>query len=230
MASSLGLRAPRIALLSGSVRKGSFNTKLIGAAERALQRIAADTSGVEATVVDLGKFDLPVYNEDLEGDDGAIPAGAQQLKSVLSDADAFVISSPEYNGWPSAVLINAFTWASRGDAPGAMYGTFAGKYGLVLSTSPGPLGGMRSLDPSRQMMSNLGVEIVPGSVAIGGAYKAFDPETGDLVDEKQTQLLDGALTTLFVRARAQANHEVLGQMVRAHIAGEYGSISLPEDK
>lgn len=230
MASTIALRAPKIALLSGSVRKGSFNTKLIQASARALQRIAADTSGVETNVVDLGKFDLPIYNQDLESEDGAIPTAAQKLKSELSDADAFVISSPEYNGWPSAVLINAFTWVSRGDGPGTMYGTFAGKCGLVLSTSPGPLGGLRCLDPSRQMMSFLGVDVVPGSVAIGAAYKAFDPHTGDLVDEKQSNLLEGALTNLFVRARAQANHEALGQIVRAHIAGEYGSISLPENK
>lgn len=225
MASALKLRAPKIVLLSGSLRKASFNTRLIEAAQNALRSLAASTSGVETTILDLGKFDLPIYNEDLEVD-GKIPEAALGFKQAISEADAFVISSPEYNGWPSSALVNAYTWASRGDGKN-MYASFAGKFALVLSTSPGPLGGMRCLDPHRQLLSNLGVEVVPGSVAIGGAFKAFNDD-GNLLDEKQSKMLEQSLETLFFRARASANQEALGEMVRNHIAGEYGSISVPE--
>ena len=224
--SSTVLRAPKIALLSGSLRKASWNTTLVLAAGRALTRLGAPTSGVETTFVDLKDYaDLPLYNEDLEVD-GKLPEKAMELKAVLDEADAFVVASPEYNGWPSSVLVNAYTWCSRGDDPSNMYATFRGKSALVLSTSPGPLGGMRTLDPHRQLLTNLGVTVVPGSVAIGAAYKAFNEE-GDLVDEKQIKMLDSSLMNLFEMARAKANREALGQIVRNHIAGQYGSLSLP---
>lgn len=130
--SSIAFRAPKIALLSGSLRKGSFNTKLIGAAEQVAAKLGAETS-----VIDLGAYDLPIYNQDDEADD--YPQAAMDLKAVLGEqADGWVVSSPEYNGWISPLLLNAYTWCSRGDpAGGPMYATFAGKSAVVLSSSPG---------------------------------------------------------------------------------------------
>lgn len=164
--SSIAFRAPKIALLSGSLRKGSFNTKLIGAAEQVAAKLGAETS-----VIDLGAYDLPIYNQDDEADD--YPQAAMDLKAVLGEqADGWVVSSPEYNGWISPLLLNAYTWCSRGDpAGGPMYATFAGKSAVVLSSSPGAMGGLRTLNPHRQLLNNLGVNVLPQSVAIGAAYK-----------------------------------------------------------
>lgn len=71
--------------------------------------------------------------------------------------------------------------------------------------------------------------MLPQSVAIGAAYKAFD-ENGFLVDEKQQNMLQAAIETLYYQARDQANREATCQLVQESMIGEYGSVSLPEGK
>lgn len=215
---SIVLRAPRIALLSGSIREGSFNTKLINAAERVAEKLGAETR-----IVDLANYNLPLYNQDVEAATG-LPEAALQLKEELGSTDAWIISSPEYNGFPTPILINALTWCSRGDDPsGPMYATFAGKSAVVLSASPGAMGGMRSLNPHRQLLNNLGVNVLANSVAVGGAFKAFD-DSGDLVDEKHKTMLEGAVSALFYKARDEANREAACAILSKHVVGEYGSV------
>ena len=60
------------------------------------------------------------------------------------------------------------------------------------------------------------------------AFKAFDSE-GNLVDEKQKAMLQGAVEALFYLARDQANREATCDMVKKVMAGEYGSVSLPQN-
>ena len=219
---SLVLHAPKVALISGSLRKASFNTQLIGAAER-----VSTSLGMETTTVDLAHFNLPLYHQDLEAD-GKFPDAARALKTVLGKADAWIVSSPEYNGFISPLLLNAYTWCSRGDDSGTLYATFRGKVATILSCSPGAMGGLRTLNPHREILTNLGVNVLPQSIAIGGAFKAFDSE-GNLVDEKQKAMLQGALEALFYLARDQANRDATCAMVKKVIAGEYGSVSLPQN-
>jgi len=221
---SLALRAPKIALISGSIRKGSFNSQLIASAER-----IASNLGAETKIVDLAAYDLPLYNQDLEAEQ--FPQAALDLKTTLGGEDAWIVSSPEYNGWISPLLLNAYTWCSRGDdkaGGGMMYATFAQKSAVVLSTSPGAMGGMRTLNPHRQLLNNLGVNVLPHSVAIGASFKAFNKE-GNLVDAKQKGMLQGAIEALFYQARDQANREATCALIeKAMIAGEYGAVSLPQ--
>ena len=168
--SSIAIKAPRIAFLSGSTRSGGYNTRLILAAERIASNLGATTK-----VVDLSTFDLPLYNEDLESKSG-MPAAAMELKSILGDQDGWVISSPEYNGFTTPLLVNTFAWMSRGDPDGQMYATFSNKSAIVLSASPGALGGMRSINPTRELLTNLGVNVLAPSATVGAAYKAFDDD------------------------------------------------------
>lgn len=76
----------KLLLISGSLRKDSLNTKLV---KEAARLFAADE-----TV--LGDIRMPLYDGDLETKTG-IPAEAQRLADQIQDADAVVISSPEYN-------------------------------------------------------------------------------------------------------------------------------------
>ena len=69
---------------------------------------------------------------------------------------------------------------------------------------------------------------MPQSVAIGAAFKAFDSETGILVDEKQRNMLQSAIEALYYRARDTANREATCAFVEKAIAGEYGTVSLPQ--
>mmetsp|Transcript_32867 Transcript_32867/g.72126 ORF Transcript_32867/g.72126 Transcript_32867/m.72126 type:complete len:225 (-) Transcript_32867:158-832(-) len=218
--SSIALRSPQIAFISGSIRSGSFNTQLVVSAER-----IASALGAKTDIIDLSSFELPLYNQDLEAEKG-LPPAAVDLKARLGKQDAWVVASPEYNGFPTPLLVNTFTWLSRGDPDGQMYATFAGKSAIVLSSSPGAMGGMRSLNPARTLLTNLGVNVLAPSVAVGGAFKAFDA-SGDLVDERQQKMLHGAMESLVHTARDVANREATCELVKQHLtAGEYGSVSV----
>lgn len=219
-------RAPFLAVFSGSARTGSVNTKLAKAAERMSLEMGATTK-----FLDLAHYDLPIYNSDLEEQQG-MPESALRLKEELGGTDGWIVASPEYNGFVPPLLLNALTWASRGDPPEAgMYATFQRKSALVVSASPGALGGMRSLGPNRELLQNLGVNVLPQSVAIGGAFKAFDDDEGDLVDPKQASRLQGAVRALFLVTRDAANRDATCDMIQElsrQTVGEYGSVSVPE--
>lgn len=222
MTSAIAIKAPSVAFLSGSTRSGSFNTSLIIAAERIASNLGASTN-----IIDLSSYNLPLYNQDLEAS-GGMPPAAVELKSVLADQDAWVISTPEYNGFPTPLLVNTFTWLSRGDPQGQMYATFANKSAIVLSASPGAMGGMRAINPTRTLLTNLGVNVLAPSAAVGGAFKAFDEE-GNLTDERQKRMVEAAMTSLFHTARDAANREAACQLIKEHLTGvgEYGEISVP---
>lgn len=214
--STTPFRKPVIALMSGSARKGSVNTKLIHAAEK-----FAKSMGAETKIIDLGVYDMPIYHQDLEASSG-IPSAVKELKANLQNADGWIVASPEYNGFVTPLLLNAITWCSRGDPDGKMYATFQGKSAIVLSASPGAMGGMRSLNPNRQLLTNLGVNVLPDSVAVGGAFKAFD-ENGALVNEGQMKMLQGAVEKLYYQTRDVANREATCDLIKAQLVGEYGA-------
>ena len=94
----------------------------------------------------------------------------------MLEHDGFLISAPEYNSSISGVLKNTLDWASR-PSPGEC---FAGKVVTLMSASPGALGGLRGLVTVRSMLSNIGVLVLPGQVAVPKAHEAFGP------DEKKT--------------------------------------------
>lgn len=217
-------RAPILAILSGSVRAGSFNTKLAKSAERLSVELGASTK-----FLDLSYYDLPVYNADLEANQG-MPDTAMKLKEDLANTDGWIVASPEYNGFVPPLLVNAITWCSRGDPSEAgMYATFQHKSAIVVSASPGAMGGLRGIGPCQQLLQNLGVNVLPQSVAIGGAFKAFEEGSGDLVDPKQQAMLQGAVHALFLATRDAANREATCDLVkglRMQQVGEYGSVSV----
>lgn len=88
--------------ISGSLRKGSFNRKLI----REAARVGQASSYTEANL------HLPLYDGDLEEASG-IPAEVQTLADQIASHDAVVISTPEYNKGISGALKNALDWVSR---------------------------------------------------------------------------------------------------------------------
>ena len=142
-----------------------------------------------------------------------------------------MVASPEFNGFPTPELVNAITWATRGE--GGMYDAFKGKFGLVIAASPGAMGGMRGLGPTRELLSNCGVTCLSNAVAVGGASAAFS-EDGSLKDPKQAARLAAAVGQLERFARVEANRDaacqVLSEARRLGTLGEYGSLSIPEVK
>ena len=195
--------AVRLLVTSGSSRRGSYNLQL--AHWTAAQATAA---GAQATVLDLQTLQLPLYDADLEAE--GMPAGALALRQHFARHNAFIVCAPEYNGFPTPLLINALDWASRPVADGAlpsgidaMKGTVAG----LLGASPGGLGGLRGLVALRSFLQmNLGMLIVPEQYALGSAMKAFDAE-GRLGGERQQegvlQVLRSVLRTTAALAAAR---------------------------
>jgi chromate reductase len=169
---------PKILAFAGSTRKESFNKKLV--------KIAADAAraaGAQVTYVDLRDIPMPLYDGDLETEQG-IPENAKKFKAMLSAHDGFLISAPEYNSSISGVLKNAIDWASRPVPGEASLACFAGKVVTLMSASPGALGGLRGLVVVRSLLSNINVIVLPGQMAVPKAHEAFGPD-GKLKDPKQ---------------------------------------------
>lgn len=221
-ATGADLREPKIGLISGSSRVGSFNQKLVKFAGK-----IAEAKGATVEFIPLdGDHELPIYSQDIEA--AGFPEAAVKLKAKLAAMDAWIVAGPEYNGFATPLFINSVAWASRGDPDGEMYATFKGKLAAVVATSPGGLGGMRSLGPYKELLTNLGVTCLPMSVAVGGAFNAF-AEDGSLLEDRFVGMLDGAVGQLVHLARGEANRDVacgiLTALKKASAAGEYGAVS-----
>jgi len=149
---------------SGSSRLQSLNTLLLETAA-----LMAREAGAVVEIIDLRALELPVYDGDYEAANG-LPQGAKTLKEAMKEADGFLIASPEYNSYPTPLLLNALDWASRRseeDEPPMT--AFKGKTAGLLAASPGPMGGLRSLWALRTFLMNVGVTVVPQLAAVGAA-------------------------------------------------------------
>jgi len=172
--------APRILAFSGSARRNSYNQLLVCCAAR-----GAEAAGATVTVLDMKDYPLPLFDEDLEREQGP-PENAVRLKQLFLQHDGLLIASPEYNSSISPLLKNTIDWVSRaaeGESPLAAY---KNKTAVLMSASPGGLGGMRGLVHVRSILSSIGVLVLPGQIAISRAFEAFD-ESGNLKDERQRE-------------------------------------------
>ena len=120
----------------------------------------AREAGGEVTLIDLKDFPLPLFDQDLEAEQG-MPENGTRLKKLFIDHDGLLIASPEYNSSFPAVLKNAIDWVSR-PAPGEpSLVAFRGKVATLMSASPGAQGGLRGLVHVRSILGNIGVIVLP---------------------------------------------------------------------
>lgn len=175
---------PQIIAFSGSARRASFNQRLVHIAAQAAQR-----AGANVTILNLADYPLPIFDEDLEADQGA-PENATRLKALFMAADGFLIASPEYNSSITPLLKNTIDWLSRKAAGEAPLAAFRGKACALMSASPGQLGGLRALSVVRSLLGNIGVLLLPDQMAISKANEAF-AEDGTLKDAKQQATIEG---------------------------------------
>jgi chromate reductase, NAD(P)H dehydrogenase (quinone) len=118
--------------ISGSLRRGSYNSALL----RAAQRLMPEDATLEIATI----RGIPLYDADVEAQ--GIPAAVSQLKEAIVAADGVLLATPEYNNSLPGVLKNAIDWLSRpssdikrvfGGKPFAMIGASAGGFGTILS-------------------------------------------------------------------------------------------------
>ncbi|MBT0584839.1 NADPH-dependent FMN reductase [Alteromonas oceanisediminis] len=167
----------KILAFSGSARKNSFNQAVATAAAD-----AARNAGAEVTLVNLGDYPMPIFNEDDEAASG-MPDQARAFKELLLSHDAFIIVSPEYNSSYPALLKNAIDWASRKQSDEKPLEAFRGKTALIMAASAGALGGMRVLVTLRMLLGNIGVNVLANQKAIGKVDTLMN-DSGQLTDEK----------------------------------------------
>lgn len=170
--------APRILCFAGSLRKDSYNKKLVKVAMEGVRQ-----AGGEPTYIDLRDYPMPIYDGDLEDAEG-IPENGKKFKKLLIEHHGFLISCPEYNSSITPVLKNAIDWASRPEPNEPPLVAYKGKIAGLIAASPGALGGLRGLVTVRMMLGNIFVVVVPEQVAVPKAHEAFN-EDGSLKDAKQ---------------------------------------------
>ncbi|MDB4213408.1 NAD(P)H-dependent oxidoreductase [Octadecabacter sp.] len=165
--------------LSGSLRRGATNTKLVHAA-------AASFGGD----FQMGNLRLPLYDGDLEEESG-IPESVQTLADQIAGAKAVVISTPEYNKSISGVLKNALDWVSRTEGS-----PWKGKPVAIMSAAAGRAGGERAQFALRLCMMPFNPLILQGpEVLVAASYEAFDDD-GKLISEQYNKSLDGLMAAL----------------------------------
>jgi chromate reductase, NAD(P)H dehydrogenase (quinone) len=128
----------RVLGISGSLRRGSFNTAALRAARELVP------TGMELEIYE-GLREIPPYDDDLRQGQGYPPAVAE-LRARIKAADALLIATPEYNYSVPGVLKNAIDWASRPPEQ-----PFDGKPIAIMGASPGALGTARAQYHLRQM-------------------------------------------------------------------------------
>lgn len=168
--------------ISGSLRKGSFNTMaLLAAAALAPQGMTIEMADIRG---------IPLYDEDLRTGKGE-PAAVLQLKVQIAAADAVLIVTPEYNFSIPGVLKNAIDWVSR--PPGAV---FDGKVVGIIGASPGALGTARAQYDLRKMMVFLNAFVVnKPEVFIREAASKFNAD-GELTDEPAKKAIGDLLSSM----------------------------------
>lgn len=184
----------RVLAFSGSLRRGSWNQRLVACAAR-----GAEAAGGEVEVISLRDYPMPLFDEDLEA--GGTPEAALAFKAKMMGADGVLIASPEYNGSLSGALKNAIDWATRPAAGEAPLAAFRGKVCGLMSASPGGLGGIRGLLHLRPLLGNIMMHVLPEQHALGGAAGAFD-DAGMLTDEGVRGKVEGIGARVVEVARA----------------------------
>lgn len=167
--------------LCGSLRVDSWNLKLLRNFLAHLNK-----EGFHSRL--WPSLEMPLVNEDLEN--MPLDSRITDFRAALKEAPVVVIASPEYNGSFSPALKNAIDWATR--PPGNLW---VGKVVMLLSASPGALGGARGLIQLRTVISGIKGWVIPEQVQLPFSDKAFDAE-GFLVHEATQKQIAVAIESL----------------------------------
>jgi chromate reductase len=172
---------PRLLGLSGSLRKGSYNTAILAA----LAEIVVGEASLELFPLN----DVPLYNQD--SDTEAPPTVIVRLRATVGAADGIVIASPEYNAGISGVLKNALDWISR------PYGNsrLTGKPVLTITSSPASTGGARAQAQLNETLTAIAAQIVLRPQAVIGSVHS-KMTAGKFTDAKSLQFLQDGVADL----------------------------------
>ena len=169
--------------ISGSLRKGSFNTLLLKAAQEVMPT---------GSTLEIGSIEgIPLYNFDVETQ--GVPAAVDLLKERIANAEGLLLVTPEYNNSMPGVFKNAIDWLSR--PPKDIPRIFNGRPVAVVGASTSLAGTRFSQVAWLPVLRTLGTRPWFGKLLyVASATQAFDAE-GRLIDEKAraqlTQVMAG---------------------------------------
>ena len=187
----------RILGLSGSLRHGSHNERLLRAAAELLP------PGAELELWD-GLADVPPFSEDHDVEPA--PPAVARLRADLAAADAVLIATPEYNASLPGVLKNALDWASRPFPDNAL----RRRPVAVVGASTSLFGAVWAQAEARKVLETIGARVLDVELPVGLAHEAFTPE-GRLADGEQHAALERAVAAL---TAAVAEPELVGATTR----------------
>ena len=166
----------KIAAIPGSLRRGSFN-------RMALKYIVqgAEEAGAEVETLDLKEYDIPVYDGDVETENG-LPESVVKFKEKIEASDGLIITVPEYNHSIPGGLKNAIDWASRKGNP------FKDKFVAVAGASTSAGGTIRAQIALLPVLRTLRMIPLPTQIYISKAQDEFN-EDGTIKDEKTKERL-----------------------------------------
>ena len=190
---------PKVLVLAGSIRAGSFNARLAAIAAKEIARAEA-----EVTRISLLDFPMPLYDGDLEARAGP-PENAIKLKRMFCAHQGVFIASPEYNASLTPLLKNTIDWISRvRENKEPPLSAYRNRVFALGAASNGTYGGMRSIMALRQTLElGCGALVIPEQISVREAGHAFD-ENDELKDERSAALLRALARRLVELARQMA--------------------------
>ena len=168
--------------ICGSLRRESWNLKLLN---RAMEAYAAQ--GAETEVFDLNI--VPMYHPDTEREEG-IPHVVEKMREAIVNADAVVIACPEYNSSMTSALKNAFEWASR------QGNVLQGKVFFVMGTGPGRSACARMHMHATYSLESESAIVVHQPRVLLPTVTNFMDDDGTITDASITELLDQAAASV----------------------------------
>jgi chromate reductase, NAD(P)H dehydrogenase (quinone) len=180
----------KVLAISGSLRRDSYNTKLLRVAEELLP------AAVEFEYYD-GLKAVPAYDE--EDDVQPAPSAVTALREAIAAADVILIATPEYNASIPGQLKNALDWVSRP----LLTNPLRNKPVAVVGASTGAFGAVWAQAELRKVLATIGARVVDAEVAVGHAATRFD-EDGRLLDDSLIEQLEETVEALLVAAEVRA--------------------------
>ena len=173
----------RVLGISGSLRRGSFNSALLRTAAEHLP------GGVE--LVEFTRLgDIPPYDADIEAE--GTPEVVRDLREAIRSADAVLIATPEYNHSIPGQLKNALDWASRPAGQSALNG----KPAAVIGTSTGMFGAVWAQAETRKVLRALGGRVVDMELPVAEADRQLDADGRMRLSPQQSEQFEELLAEL----------------------------------
>lgn len=175
---------PKILVIPGSNRAGSFNVKLAAVAAKELAILGADV-----TRISLSDYSMPLYDDDLKTQKG-IPENVYKLGEMIKAHDGIFIASPEYNSSISPLVKNTIDWVSvLKEKNGTEFKPFNDMIVALGAASPGNFGGVRGLNHLRTILVSVGCQVISEQTVMPRAKNVFD-DSGNIIEERTLKSLN----------------------------------------